>query len=145
MPVDFFGYRVNRGELADEKSEALAHQVIGAAIEVHKRLHAGLPEGVYQKAMEHELTLRGIPFIAQAAVPIHYKGVAVGMGYVDLLVDSLLVVELKSVERLADAHRDQVVAYLVALQKRLGLLINFNVNLLESGLKRVVYDPIFSS
>jgi GxxExxY protein len=139
--MDFFELRARRGESADPETEALASQVIGAAIEVHRALHAGLPEGVYQKALEHELTLRRIPFVAQAPVPVMYKGVNVGTGYVDLLIDGRLVVELKSVASLDETHRDQVIAYLVALQLRLGLLINFNVFVLKNGVKRVVHDP----
>ncbi len=139
--MNFFEHRQSLGERADEETERLATLVIGAAIEVHTRLSAGLPESCYQKAMEHELTLRGIPFVPQATVPVSYKGVLVGEGFCDLLVGDRLVVELKSVDRLADIHRAQVIAYLSALNLRLGLLINFNVPSLKSVLKRVVNDP----
>jgi GxxExxY protein len=139
--VDFFGYRSSMGERADEETERLAAAVIGAAIEVHKNLRSGLPENVYQNALCHELELRDIPFIAQAEVPVIYKGKSVGKGFVDILVGGKLVVELKAVDELSDTHRSQVIAYLAALNLRLGLLINFNVFLLKQGLKRVVFDP----
>jgi GxxExxY protein len=140
--MDFFEHRASLGERADPETERLAALVIGAAIEVHRHLRAGLPEVVYQKALEHELTLQGIEFVSQASVPIVYKGVPVGLGYVDLLVGGRLVVELKSVDTLSDVHRVQVLAYLSALNLRLGLLMNFNVVTLKSGLKRVVNDPV---
>ena len=139
--MDFFDYRTSLGERADEETERLAAAVIGAAIEVHKHLRAGLPEGVYQNALCHELEPRGIPFVAQAEVPVFYKGRAVGKGYVDILVSGKLVVELKAVDQLSDTHRSQVIAYLASLNLRLGLLINFNVFRLKQGVKRVVHDP----
>lgn len=139
--MDFFEYRTSLGERADEETEHLAAAVIGAAIEVHKHLRAGLPEGVYQNALCHELELRGIPFVAQAEVPVVYKGRPVGKGYVDILVAGKLVVELKAVDQLSDTHRSQVIAYLASLNLRLGLLINFNVFRLKQGVKRVVHDP----
>ncbi len=139
--MDFFEYRTSLGERADEETERLAAAVIGAAIEVHKHLRAGLPEGVYQNALCHELELLGIPFVAQAEVPVVYKGRPVGKGYVDILVAGKLVVELKAVDQLSDTHRSQVIAYLASLNLRLGLLINFNVFRLKQGVKRVVHDP----
>jgi GxxExxY protein len=142
--MEFFEQRISLGERADQETERLCTQVIGAAIEVHKHLHAGLPESVYHQAMCHELSLRGIPFISQAPVPVAYKGKEVGKGFVDMLVSEKLVLELKAGDRLTDAHRSQVIAYLCALRLRLGLLINFNVASLKQGLKRVVND-VFAS
>ena len=116
----------------------LATKVIGAAIEVHRLLKPGLPESVYRRALSVELRLEHIPHECEVGVPISYKGEAVGVGRVDLLVAKKLVVELKAVEVLHDAQRDQVVAYLQALNLELGLLINFNVSVLRQGLKRVL-------
>ena len=122
----------------DEAAERLAHAVIGAAIEVHRELGPGLPEGVYERALSQELTLRSIRHRCQAPVPVTYKGVNVGEGRIDILVEDRLVVELKSCEQLTDLHRAQVRAYLCAKGLRLGLLINFNVAVLHDGMKRVL-------
>jgi GxxExxY protein len=122
----------------DERLDRLAHAVIGAAIEVHRLLGPGYLESVYQAALGVELTLRGIPFEAQRPVGITYKGHPVGDGYLDFLVDGILIVELKAVDALADVHKAQVISYLKATQLHLGLLINFNVPILKQGLKRVI-------
>ena len=122
----------------DELAEQRAFETIGAAIEVHRELGPGLPESVYERALSHELTLRSIPHRCQAPLPVVYKGVQVGEGRLDLLVDDRLVVELKACETLADVHRAQVRAYLCTTGHRLGLLINFNVQVLHDGIKRVI-------
>ena len=122
----------------DEVAEKLAHAVIGAAIEVHRELGPGLPETAYEAALAHELTLRSIHHQRQSPVPIHYKGVLVGEGRVDLLVEGRLIIELKACEQLNHLHRAQVRAYLCATGHRLALLINFNVSVLHDGIKRVL-------
>jgi GxxExxY protein len=98
----------------------------------------GLPEIAYKKALSHELTLRGIAHEPEAPVPVHYKGVLVAKGKVDILVEGRLVLELKVVESLSEMHQAQALAYLHALDLQLALLINFNVLLLKDGIKRVV-------
>lgn len=118
--------------------ERLAHAVIGAAIEVHRVLGPGLPESVYEYALSHELGLRKVPHQRQVPLPVVYKGIEVGEGRMDLLVDGRLVVELKSCEQLHDVHRAQVRAYLCATGHLLGLLINFNVPVLHEGIRRIV-------
>ena len=123
---------------ATRRSSALAHAVIGAAIEVHRLLGPGLPESAYEMALCHELDLRGIPHERQSEVPIVYKGIAVGKGYADILVGGRLVVELKACEPNPKLHRQQVVYYLSALRLPLGLLINFHVPTLQEGIKRVL-------
>jgi GxxExxY protein len=122
----------------DAVIDALAREVIGAAIEVHKVLGPGYLESVYEAALAVELTLRNIPFVRQAAIAVDYKGHAVGEGRLDLLIDRRLVVELKAVDALAPIHSAQVISYLKALNQPLGLLINFNVPLLKNGIKRIV-------
>ena len=139
--MDFFEFRAAKGEQADEDSERIAHEVIGALIEVHKVLGPGFPENVYANALRHELTLRSITFEYELTVPVMYRGRLVGEGRIDLLVASKVIVELKSVEKLLDVHRDQLVAYLAALKLRLGFLANFNVEMMKQGIKRVVFDP----
>ena len=122
----------------DPVTEDFAHRVIGAAIEFHANLGAGLPETVYRRALMHELQLRGLSCDTEVPVPVHYKGVLVGKGRLDLLVERRLIVEIKVVEALTPTHRAQVIAYLQAPNLQLCLLINFNVTVLHDGIKRVV-------
>ena len=121
-----------------EGLDRLAHQVIGAAIEVHRRLGPGFLESVYEEALCIELKLRGIPFERQVYRDIDYKGHSVGEGRMDLLVDKWLVVELKAFDGLAPIHSAQVISYLKATGYRLALLINFNVPVLKEGIKRII-------
>jgi len=118
--------------------DAMARLAIGAAIEVHRELGPGFPEEVYQRAMEVELRLRGIPFEAQRPVTVTYKGEVVGSGKVDLLICGRLIVELKAVSALLPLHRLQTRSYLHTLHEPLGLLINFDVPLLKEGIRRVI-------
>jgi GxxExxY protein len=136
--MDVFEFRERGMVSVDEEVEHLAQRVIGAAIEVHRELGPGLPESVYRNSLSHELSLRGIEHACEVAVPIYYKGVLVGEGRVDILVAGKLVLELKVVEALNEVHRAQVVAYLKAMNLQLGLLINFNVELLKNGIKRII-------
>ena len=117
---------------------ALAYQVIGAAIEVHRRLGPGLPEQAYQGAMEVELSARSIPFERQRTVDIFYKGVIVARGKIDLLVGTVLVVELKAVVVIVPVHRLQTRSYMRMIHQPLGLLINFDVAVLKEGIKRII-------
>lgn len=120
-------------------SEALTESVIGAAIEVHSHLGPGLLESVYQECMCEELRLRDIPFSAQVALPIQYKGRSVAAEYrVDLIVADEVIVELKAVERILSVHIAQLMTYLKLIHKRVGLLINFNVAVLRHGIVRRV-------
>lgn len=118
--------------------EQLARVVVDAALEVHRALGPGFVESVYEEALAIELGRRHIPFERQVAVRVFYKGLPVGEGRLDLLVHSALVVELKSVEVLAPIHVAQVISYLKALDRPLGLLVTFNVPLLREGIRRVV-------
>jgi len=122
----------------DQELDRLAHEVIGAAIEVHRQLGPGLPESVYEEALCIELTLRGMPFVRQPIVAVSYKGRPVGESRLDLLVGGCLIVELKAVEALAPIHSAQVISYLRMTSHRLGLLINFNISMLKDGIKRIV-------
>jgi GxxExxY protein len=118
--------------------DALAHAAIGAAIEVHRHLGPGYHESIYENAMAVELRLRGVPFVRQQVFEVDYKGEQVGEGRTDLILDSQLVIELKAVGTLEPVHDSQVLSYLKALQFDLGLLINFNVVLLKSGIRRII-------
>jgi GxxExxY protein len=109
----------------DRELDALAHAVIGAAIEVHKHYGPGLDESLYERALCVELELRGIPFQCQALVDVTYKGRPIGSKRIDLIVGGRLVVELKAVEALSPLHSAQVRTYLKFRRLTLGLLINF--------------------
>ena len=119
----------------------LSHELIGAAIEVHRELGPGLLESAYEGAYAHELTLRIIPHIRQKSMPIMYKGFAVEAGYrFDILADDRIVLELKAVEKLLPIHAAQVLAYLRLGKFPLGLLLNFNVRRLIDGIERISND-----
>jgi GxxExxY protein len=123
------------------KVDQLAHQVIGAAIEVHRRLGPGLLESVYEEDLCIELEVRGGLFQRQLPIVVLYRGRPVGESRLDLLVGGVLIVELKAVDALVSIHEAQVISYLKATGLRLGLLINFNVELLKHGIKRVILSP----
>ena len=128
---------MRRIEPSDELDK-LAHRVIGAALEVHRTLGAGYIEAVYEEALCVELRIRDIPFVRQPFVRVEYKGHVVGDARLDLLVSDDLIVELKAVEGLLPVHSSQVISYLRAMNRRLGLLINFNVPFLREGIKRII-------
>jgi GxxExxY protein len=119
----------------------LATAVIDSALAVHRTLGPGFFESVYEEALAVELKRRSIPFERQVAFHVTYMDHPVGDGRVDLLVGGQLIVELKVVETLAPIHVAQVVSYLRAFNRRLGLLITFNVKLLRTGIRRVVFSP----
>lgn len=117
----------------------LTHEIIGAAIEVHRLLGPGLLESAYEECLSHELALRAIPFERQKPVPVVYKEKKLDCGYrMDLLVANRIVVELKSVEALAPIHDAILLTYLRLSNCHLGLLINFNVLVLKKGIRRLV-------
>lgn len=118
--------------------ETLITRVIGAAIEVHRQLGPGFLESVYERTLCHELDLRGIRYEWQKEITVHYKELMIPGQRLDLLVDERLIVELKAVEELAPIHQAQVLSYLKSTGLRAGLLINFNVELLKSGIRRLV-------
>jgi GxxExxY protein len=116
----------------------LSHELIGAAIEVHRELGPGLLESAYEGAYSHELSLRAIPHVLQKIMPVRYKGIVIETGYrIDVLADDRCVVELKAVEKLLPIHSAQLHTYLRLGQFPLGLLINFNVRKLTDGIERI--------
>jgi GxxExxY protein len=123
--------------LPRELDEA-SNRIIGAAIEVHRHLGPGLLESIYERALVHELRLRGMSVQQQVAVSVMYKDLALDGQRLDLLVDPGVIVEIKAVERLAPIHQAQLISYLKTTGMRLGLLINFNHRLLKNGIKRIV-------
>jgi GxxExxY protein len=119
--------------------QELTSQIIGAAIDVHKTIGPGLLESAYQTCLAQEFRLRGISFEIEKPVPITYKGIQLDCGYrLDFLIEMKIIVEIKSVECLMPIHQAQVLTYLRLTKCSLGLLINFNVPILKSGIKRII-------
>lgn len=121
----------------------LTHEVIGAAIEVHRKLGPGLLESAYRKCLCRELHLKNIRFDYEHPLPLEYKGIRLECGYrVDIVVDRRVAVEVKSVQSLAPIHDAQMLTYLRLGGWRVGLLINFNVEVLKHGIHRKImgYD-----
>jgi GxxExxY protein len=125
---------MDRAEIED-----IAARVLDAAFEVHRHLGPGLLESTYEIAICYELSRMGISFERQREMPVDYKGTRLDCGYrIDLLVANEVLVELKAIEGLQPIHEAQLLTYLKLANKRLGLLINFNVRLLKHGIKRLV-------
>ena len=124
----------------DRELNALAHAVIGVAIEVHRQLGTGLDESLYEAGMCVEMRRQNIPFECQVLVDVSYKGELIGQRRIDLLVGGRLVVELNAVETLSSLHMAQVRTYLKLTNCKLGLLTNFNCVLLKDGIKRIIND-----
>ena len=122
----------------DPAVDALAKAVIGAAIEVHSLLGAGFLESVYEQALAIELGLRGIPFQRQHPIALTYKNELVGEARLDFLIGGKLILELKAVDSIHPIHHAQVLNYLKATGLQLGLLMNFNVEQMKDGIKRIV-------
>ena len=117
----------------------LTREIIGAAIEVHRHLGPGLLESVYKQCLAKELQLRAIPYQCEWPLPLEYKGLLMNCGYrIDLLVSNAVVVETKSVEAIAPVHEAQLLTYMRLGGWRVGLLINFNVLALKTGIRRKV-------
>jgi GxxExxY protein len=122
----------------DSELDRLAGSVVDAALEVHRVLGPGFLETVYEEALGVELSLRSVVYRRQVPIALQYKGVAVGVARLDLIVGGRLVVELKAVESLLAIHMAQVLSYLKPTRGSLGLLINFNVPFLRQGIRRVI-------
>lgn len=121
------------------KHEDLSHQVIGAAIEVHKELGPGLLESAYQVCLGHELLCRGIPFRKKVPLPVLYKERRLDAGYeMDFVVQNTIVIEIKSVLKMHPVFEAQLLTYMKLSKMPVGLLINFNVPILKDGLVRRV-------
>jgi GxxExxY protein len=117
----------------------ITHDIVGGAIEVHRRLGPGLLESAYETCLCRELLLRGIRFQRQVPLPAQYRGLQLDCGYrLDIVVERSVIVEVKALGRVLPVHRAQVLTYLKLTNLRLGLLINFNVEVLRRGLYRIV-------
>ena len=125
----------------EENVNEITEKVIAAAIAVHRALGPGLLESAYAACLAYELAERGLAIERQKELPVIYRGVKVDCGYrIDLLVQGLVVVELKTVEELGPIHEAQLLSYLKLSGCRVGLLINFNVKMLKQGIRRMVND-----
>ena len=117
----------------------IATAVVDAALKIHKTLGPGLLESVYQATLSFELQKRGLRVVEQLGLPVVYESVRLDVGYrVDLVVGDKVVIEIKSVEAIIPVHRKQLETYLRLMDLRLGILINFNVELIKNGIHRVV-------
>jgi len=117
----------------------IATAVLDAAFKIHRILGPGLLESVYQATLDFELQKRGLRVIQQVGLPVYYEEIKLELGFrVDLIVADKVIIEIKSVEALAPVHRKQLLTYLRLMNLRLGLLLNFNVELMKNGIQRVV-------
>ncbi len=121
-----------------QNQDPLTHNIIGAAIDVHRALGPGLLESLYEDAFCIELAERKLKFERQRHIDVVYKGRAIGDMYADIVVENAVIVELKSVDGLNRIHLAQLMTYMKLLDLKRGLLINFNVQFLREGIKRVV-------
>ena len=117
----------------------IAKHVVDAAFRIHTTPGPGLFESVYEAVMAHELASRGLHFVRQQALPVVWENIHLEAGFrADLIVENKVIVEIKSVEAIAPVHRKQLLTYLRLANKRLGILINFDVELIKDGISRVV-------
>lgn len=130
---------MRHNELTPEM-ERISHAIIGCAIEVHRELGPGLLEKLYEQALQHELELGGHGVQRQVEVRVPYKGILLEAQRIDLIVDGLVVVELKCVRALEDVHMAQTLSYLRMTALPLGLTINFNHAMLRDGVRRVINE-----
>jgi len=117
----------------------LSRIIVDSAFKIHTTLGPGLLESVYEAVLAHELENRGLDVVRQQPIPVVYESVKLDLGFrADLIVNHKVIVEIKSIEAIAPVHPKQVRTYLRLMDLRLGLLINFNVNLIKDGIRRVV-------
>lgn len=119
----------------------ITHEIIGAAIEVHRELGPGLLESIYEECLVVELRTRGVSLERQVTLPIRYKGMLLGCDYrLDLVVENKVIAEIKAVESLMPVHEAQLLTYLKLTHMPAGLLINFNTDVLRNGIKRMLLN-----
>lgn len=121
-----------------EEHEQLIQRVIGAAIEVHRHLGPGFLESIYERALCHELELQAILFEKQVEILVQYKDISIPGQRLDLIIDKFLVLELKAVENILPIHEAQLLSYLKSTGLKIGLIINFKVKRLKSGIRRII-------
>ena len=124
--------------LADMPENAITERIIKCAIEVHRQLGPGLLESVYEEALDIECKFNSLKVLRQFIVPVLYRGKTIGEYKPDMLINDLVIVEIKSVERFDPVFEAQVLTYLKMTGKRVGLLINFNSRLVKDGIRRFI-------
>lgn len=124
-------------------TKEITGEILDAAIRVHTSLGPGLLESAYKACLAHELRKRGLHVDTEVKLPVEYDGIYLDIGYrLDMLVEELVIVELKSVDKLAPIHEAQLISYLKLSGRKVGLLINFNVLRLKEGFKRFVNEYV---
>ncbi len=122
-----------------QRLDGITEKIIGAAISVHRELGPGLLESAYEECVCFELSQLGLAFERQVPLPVRYKEVKLDCGYrMDIVVERLVIVEIKAVERIIPVHEAQLLSYLKLARLRVGLLLNFHTPVMKSGLKRIV-------
>jgi len=122
-----------------EELNTIAEEIVDSAFTVHKELGPGLLEQVYEVCFCHELKKRGLPFKRQVQVPVNYDGIKFIEAFrLDVMVNELIICELKTIEQLQPVHTAQLLTYLKLTDLRLGFLINFNVHLIKKGIHRII-------
>ncbi len=133
---------MEKKQITQEKHERynrLTYQIIGAAMEVHRELGPGLLESIYQQCLVMELRNRGFQVETQVQVPLYYKGVDTGKYFqIDILLEDVIVIELKAVENLLPIHEAQLISYLKLSKKPVGLILNFNSVIMKDGIRRKI-------
>lgn len=118
-------------------------KIIDASIKVHGKLGPGLFESVYEEALSYELTKRGLKLQRQVPVPVYYESLKMEVGFrADILVEEAVIVEIKSIEKIASVHKKQVLTYLRLTDLKIRLLINFNEELLKNGITRLINNYV---
>lgn len=122
-----------------ERTEDIARIIVNSAFKVHKELGPGLLERVYEVCLAHEITKAGLEVKRQVDIPINYDGIEFSEGLrLDLLVEDMIIIEIKAVDKINPVWQAQVISHLKLLRKDLGFLINFNVPLIKDGIKRYI-------
>lgn len=137
------------GAIEEMEANEITSQILAAAFKVHTAIGPGVLESVYQTCLHHELRKAGLRVEAQVTVPVHYDGLHLESGYrIDLLVEYMIIVELKCVDALLPIHKAQLLTYLKLANKPLGLLLNFDVVHMREGVRRIInnrYKPSASA
>lgn len=116
----------------------IAKKIVDVCLKIHKLLGPGLLESVYEEVLAYELGKMGFPLVRQTGIPVTYESVRMDIGFkADIIVDNLVIIEIKSVEKLLPVHKKQLLTYLKLTGKKLGLLINFNEHLIKNGIVRI--------
>jgi GxxExxY protein len=129
---------INHRDTETQRLNQITEKIIGCAISVHRGLGPGLLESAYEECLCYELTEAILKFGRQVALPVIYKGVKLDCGYrMDLVVENLVIVEIKAVENIIPVHEAQLLSYLKLANKPIGLLMNFHVSVLKNGIRRI--------